>query len=199
MSATSEKIDYIIKIGVHPVLKRDGFLKSLRTFRRGCDSCIQIVNVQGSWTNYEEQGQFTVNLAVYFPEAAKIDGLFRITDRPLESDCIVRQRIGDLMPIQRDYWWKFDSKSNLDEIAKEVAVAWLDYGEPWLEENSTIEGSYQFVLSRKMLLSASVFSLMLGNRKTAEQHLYDAISQASRNPRYKSRLENWGRSQGFIL
>ncbi len=198
MSITSEQIDYIIKVGVHPVLKQEGYLKSSRTFRRVRVDCIQIINFQGSWTNYTDQGQFTAKLAVYFPEATRTHGSFQITDRPAASDCIINQRIGHLMPAQQDYWWKFDSSSNLDKIAKEVISALLNYGKPWLEEHSTFEGALQFVAKRKMPYWASVFSLMLGKQENARHYLFDAINQSSQNPSLKSRLEDWGRSKGLL-
>ena len=199
MSITSEKIDYIIKVGVHPALKREGFLKSARTFRRARTNCIQIINVQGSWTNYNDEGQFTINLAVYFPEAARLHGLFRITDRPSESDCMVNQRIGHLMPAQRDYWWKFDSKSDLDKNAEEVVSACLNYGIPWLDEHSTIEGAIQFALSRNTPYWAAIFALLLENRESAKRYLVEAIGKASPNPQLQSRLEDWGRSNGLVM
>ncbi|SRR5258706_2804968 len=199
MSITSEKIDHIVKIGIHPLLKQEGFLKSSRTFRRSHINYVQIINVQGSWTNYNDKGQFTVNLAVYFPEAAKIHGSFRITNHPLESDCMVNQRIGFLMPIHRDYWWDFDFKSNLDTVAQEVVLACIDYGLPWLDEHSTLEGAIKFALSRKTPYWASIFSLALENRENAKQYLSEAILKASQNPSHKSWLENWGRSNGLVV
>ena len=199
MNKTSEKIDYIIKVGVHPALKSEGFLKTSRTFRRSRVDCVQIINIQGSWTNYDNKGQFTVNLAVYFPEAAKVHGSFRITDRPIASDCIVNQRIGHLMPAQRDYWWDFDSKSDLDKIAQEVGSACVKYGLPWLDEYSTIEGAIKFSLSRKTPYWAAIFSLLLDNRENAQQYLSEAIAKASQNPNHKSWLEVWGRSHGLIM
>lgn len=198
MSKTSEQIDYVVKVGMHPPLKREGFLKSSRTFRRSRTGCIQIVNVQGSWTNHDDEGQFTVNLAVYFPEAAKIHGSFQITDRPSASDCMVTQRIGHLMPAQRDYWWSFDSKSDLDKIAQEVSSACVKYGLPWLDEHSTIEGAIKFSLSRKTPYWAAIFSLLLNNREDAKQYLLEAIAKASQNTSHKSWLEVWGRSNGLV-
>jgi len=198
MSKTSEQIDYIIKVGLHPTLKREGFLKSSRTFRRSRVGCVQIINVQGSWTNYNDKGQFTVNLAVYFPEAARIDGSFRITDRPSESDCMINQRIGHLMPVQRDYWWDFDSKSDLDKIAQEVVSACVNYGLHWLDEHSTIEGALKFSLSRKTPYRAAIFSLLLNNRENAKQYLAEAIMKASQNPSHKSWLVDWGHSNGLV-
>ena len=199
MSITSEKIDYIIKVGLHPTLKREGFIKSSRTFRRARLNCTQIVNVQGSWTNYREEGQFTINLAVYFPEAARLHGQFKITNRPTIMDCMIDQRIGVLMPIRQDYWWDFDSKTDLDKIAKEVVSACMDFGLPWLERHSTIEGAIQFDRSTKKIpFGAAIFSLLLEEREIAKQYLTEAIDRASPNPRFQSQLEKWGRSKGLI-
>jgi len=164
MSVTAEKINYIIRVGLHPALKREGFIKSSRTFRRARTNCTQIVNVQGSWTNYKDQGQFTINLAVYFPEAARLHGQFKITNRPSESDCMISQRIGLLMPARRDHWWNFDSTSDLDQIAKEVVAACTNFALPWLEEHSTIEGAIQFSRSLRIPYWAAIFSLLLEDR-----------------------------------
>lgn len=198
MSKTSEQINYIIKAGLHPVLKREGFLKSSRTFRRSHTDSIQIVNIQGSWTNQADEGQFTINLAVYFPEAAKIHGAFQITESPLVSDCMVNQRIGHIMPVHKDYWWSFDSKSDLDNIAQEVVLACVGYGLPWLDEHSTVEGAIKFSLSRNTPYWAAIFSLLLNNRENAKQYLSEAIVKASKNPGHKSWLEVWGRSNGLV-
>ena len=197
MSIISEKIDYIIRMGPHPTLKKEGFLKSSRTFRRAITNCIQITNVQGSWNNYKDQGQFTVNLAVCFPEAAKLQGLFQVTDRPVESDCIVRQQIGNLMPVRKDYWWKIDSNSNLDKIAKEVTSAWLKYGKSWLDEYSTLEGALRFSSSRMTPYWTSIFSLTLGSKENVPHYLSEAITEAAQNPGFTSRLKEWGRSKGL--
>lgn len=198
MSKISEQIDYIIKVGLHPALNREGFLKSSRTFRRPRANCIQIINIQGSWTNHDDEGQFTVNLAVYFPEAAKIQGLFQVTERPIESDCMVNQRIGQLMPVQRDYWWRFSSRSDLEIIGQEVVLACVNYGLPWLNEHSTVEGAIKFSLSRKMPYWAAIFSLLVENREDAGQYLAEAILKASQNPSLQSQLEDWGRSNGLV-
>jgi hypothetical protein len=198
MSKISEQIDYIIKVGVHPLLKQEGFLKSSHTFRRTDSNCIQIISIQGSRSNYDDQGQFTVNLAVYFPEAAKIHGAYRITDRPVESDCMINQRIGHLMSVGKDYWWDFDAKSDLDNIAKETVSACVDYGLPWIAEYSTIEGAIKFVLSRNTPYWAAIFSLILDDRENAKQYLSEAIMKASRNPSHKSLLIDWGRSNGLV-
>jgi hypothetical protein len=198
MSKTSKEIDYIIKVGLYPVMKREGFLKSSHTFRRSREGYVQIINVQGSSTNYGNEGSFTINLAVYFPEAAKIYGVFQVTKRPLELDCMVRERIGHVMPAQQDFWWNFDSTSNLDQLAQKVVSACMSYGFPWLEEHSTIEGAINFSLSRKEFFHAAIFSLLHENREYAKQYLSEAIMESSHNPYFQSRLEDWGRSNGLF-
>lgn len=198
MSILSKKIDYIIHSGLHPTLKREGFHKFSRTFRRTLTDCIQITNVQGSWTNQGDRGRFTINLAVYFPEAAKLEGIFQITDHPLESDCLVRQRIGHIMPVQKDYWWEIDSNSDLDQISAEVVSRWTDYGKPWLERYATPEAALQFVLSHKMPYWASIFSLIAGDRQMAQGYLSEALA-TSKVPEYTVRLKVWGRIQGLSV
>ncbi|MFT3894066.1 MAG: DUF4304 domain-containing protein [Anaerolineales bacterium] len=198
MSITSEKIDYIIKVGIQPILKREGFKKSSRTFRRSRAGCVQIINIQGSWTNYGDSGQFTINLGVYYPEAAKLHGSFHVTDHPLESNCIVNERIGHLMPVQRDYWWNFDANSDLNKIGQEVVSVCTNYGLPWLDAHSTLAGALQFSLSRKYPFWAAIFSLLLDNRETAKQYLSEAIMEVSQKPSLQSQLEDWGRSKGLV-
>jgi hypothetical protein len=199
MSITSEKINYIIRVGLHPALKGEGFIKSARTFRRTRPNCTQIVNIQGRWTNYKEEGQFTINLGVYYPEAARLHGQFKITHRPSFLDCMLHQRIGVLMPIRRDYWWDFDSKSDLDNIAKDVVVACMDFGLPWLEELSIFEGAIQFSRSLKIPFLAAIFSLLIEDRENAKKYLVDAIEKASPNLRFQTQMEKWGRSKGLIV
>jgi len=198
MSAISQKIDSIIKTGLHPTLKQEGFRKSSRTFRRGFDHCVQITNIQGSWTNYGDQGQFTMNLAVYFPEAAELHGLYSITNHPTISDCMIGVRIGRLMPVKRDYWWEVDSESNLDEISSDIKTQWQTHGKIWLENHSSFEGALTFCLDQKQLFWATIFSLILGRQADARQYLYEAIAKVPPNSEYLMHLQEWGRSKGII-
>jgi hypothetical protein len=83
-------------------------------------------------------------------------------------------------------------------MAKDVVSVCLDYGIPWLEEHSTIEGAIRFALSRNTPYWASIFSLMLENHENAKKYLIEAINKASPNPYFKSQLEDWGRSNGLV-
>jgi hypothetical protein len=98
----------------------------------------------------------------------------------------------------RVYCWQFDAKSNLDKIAKEVVSACVHYGIPWLEQQSTVEGAIQFALSRNTPYWAAIFSLLHENRENAKKYLIEALDNASPNPQFKSRLEDWGRSNGLL-
>ena len=198
MSITSEKIDLIIKAGLHPALKKMGFQRNAHTFRRARENCIQLINVQGSWTNFQDQGQFTINLGVYFQEAARIHGLYRVTNRPVISDCMVHERIGNLMPDLRDFWWKFDSQSDFDELGKQVTTSCLDYGILWLEKYATTEGAISYAQGKGIPYWAAVFSIIQGDLENAEKYLVAAIEKNAANLRHKSYLESWGRAYGLI-
>ena len=86
----------------------------------------------------------------------------------------------------------------MDEIAQEVVSACLQYGIPWLEEHSTVEGAIQFALSRNTPYWAAIFSLLKENRDDAKKYLVEAMDKASPNPPFKSRLQDWGRYNDLI-
>lgn len=199
MSIISQKIDYIIRTELHPTLKREGYVKSARTFRKKLEYCTQIVNIQGSWTNIGEEGKFTINLGVYFPEVAVLHDMFSKKDKPLESDCLVNIRIGRLMPIPKDFWWEVSLKSNLDEIAKEINNTWLRYGKDWLDKHSNIQEAINFSLSRKNFFWASIFSIVQGDKNKAKNYLDQAIGDSINHDFLHERLKSWGKRNGLIV
>jgi hypothetical protein len=110
---------------------------------------------------------------------------------------MVHKRIGHLMPVNRDYWWNFGPRSDLEEIAQDVVTACLRYGLPWLEEHSTIEGAIRFSLSINKPYWAAIFSILLENRENAKRYLSEAILKASHNPTLQLILEEMGYSNGL--
>lgn len=195
----SQKIDAVIRSELQSTLKKEGFLKSSRTFRRKFEICTQIVNIQGSMTNLGENGSFTINLGVYFPEAEILNGLFPVKEKPVESDCLIRQRIGHLMPNHNDFWWELTQSSNLDELAKEINKCWLEYGKPWINKHTSIDQAIEFSLSRKTPYWASIFSLMQNDKEKAQYYLNEALEQTNKNPDFYLRLQNWGKRNELIV
>lgn len=131
MSEIKEIIDEIVQAALAVPLKEQGFKRSGRNWRRPKADSIQVINVQASRHNLGTNGEFTVNLGVYFPRVP-VELAATITDKPTEPDCHVRQRIGGILG-RGDFWWKIRSRANLAEIIREVQQFVLADGLEWLD------------------------------------------------------------------
>jgi hypothetical protein len=160
----AKAIDEVLALGLAGALKRAGFKKSARTFRRALDGAIQVVNVQASQSN-GPAARFTVNLGVYRAEiAALLAPSLPLTTQPKEYQCVVRERIGFLMPKGADHWWEVRPHGSIDNerLAGEVADAVLGYGLPWLESNFSI-GAIRETLSAHPTLVTAAASIAAGD------------------------------------
>jgi len=122
MSDIAKKIDAIIKERLAPLLKNIGFKKKARNFYREFENRIELINVQSSKWNEGNEGQFTINVGVYYPEISEITDALPVKGMPKEYDCTVRERIGLLMPENKDKWWKIDSSSNDSEVSEMLQI-----------------------------------------------------------------------------
>jgi len=198
VSVIGDRIEHVVRTGLAPVLKKAGYRKTARTFRKSSESSTRVTNLQASWTNNGSEGRFTLNLGVYFPEAARIHGLLRVTDEPVESDCVVSQRIGFLMPGGRDHWWEVTELTDLDALAAQVAEAWERYGHAWLDEHTDIEKARAFMLRRGMPFWGAIFSLVMSNRADAAAYFDQARHEATGRPELQETLRIWGRRNGLL-
>jgi hypothetical protein len=191
LSHISKIIDTIIRNGLAQELRAAGYRKTGRTWRRGTGVGIRVTNLQASWTNVGDSGTFTINLGCWFPDAARIHGGFRVTERPTESDCIVSQRIGRLFPDGLDHWWKVDPDTDSELLGHQVARAWKTYGMPWLEAHSDPRAARQFMVDRGFLWWGAIFSLMLNEPAEARNYLDAALAEAADAPSVLRILQDW--------
>lgn len=196
MSEARALIDQIVRESVHPALKARGFRRVGRNFRRNSEGLTQIVNLQASQWNHGDRGQFTLNLGVYFPKAAELHGVFVVTEKPLEPDCLIRMRIGHLLPCASDYWWDVDSATDSDRLGREVASVVIDVALPWLEDASTLEGALRYCAMRGNFWFHTIFALAAGERAMAESSFRRAIETAGHGE-FRERLLYWGRKHGL--
>lgn len=121
-----------IQRGLAPVLKARGYSKSGATWRKRNDLTIGVLNLQGSaWGPH-----FYVNLGIYFRALGD-------RDRPTEYHCHIRTRLGELVPDRSrldallDFETAFDEEPRIQEIVELI----VEFGLPWLDAFSTIEGA----------------------------------------------------------
>jgi hypothetical protein len=198
LSAISERIDALVRDGLAPVLRAAGYRKTGRTWRQAADGWVRVTNVQGSWTNIGETGKFTINLGVYFPEAAVLRNGPPAVEKPNESDCIVHERIGFLLPVRQDHWWEIRPATDLPQLINEVSHAWVNYGKPWLELHSDLSRAEAFLERKGLKAWAAVFSILRHDVAKAKALLAEAIAQAERSPQLASSLRQWGQQHELL-
>ncbi|HEY0158042.1 MAG TPA: DUF4304 domain-containing protein [Thermoanaerobaculia bacterium] len=127
MSEIATVIDTVIDRGLRRTLKESGFKKHGRTFVREAGAAAQIVHVQASQWNQGAEGNFTLDLGVYFPAVAERRGEVARGAYPREVDSTYRERIGYLLPEQNNRWWELTATSDLgrpDEATEIVLDAY---------------------------------------------------------------------------
>lgn len=198
MSVIRDRIDHVLQRGLAPRLKAAGYRKDGRTFRHSGPNAVKLTNLQASWSNVGSDGKFTVNLGVYFPQAAELHGLHRITERPVESDCMVHERIGFLLPVRSDHWWAVDDSTDLDALTGEVGQAWEEVCRPWLDRHADPAVARDFMVHKRGApWWGAIFSLLLADQVAARSYLEQAISEA-RRPDLAAHLRRWGERHGLV-
>lgn len=93
-----------VQAQLRPFLVERGYRCRARTFNRMTDDgLIHVLNFQMGQISL--QGRFTVNAAVFVPEAARIQLGLEARSFISETACCIRRRLGMLGPENRDLWW----------------------------------------------------------------------------------------------
>jgi hypothetical protein len=172
-----------------PAMKSAGYRKQgARFWNEPSPTVVRLVNLQSSSWNSGCEGTFTVNLGVYHRDVAAFHDGITVKSSPLVQNCIIQTRIGRLMPEPRDVWWSFDSHTDLVALGKEVASIWVEYGKPWLEARSSLDGARVHFLQENENLFLAMVSLAMGNTAEAEVWLDKAVDQ---NPFCKDYVNSW--------
>ncbi len=194
MSEISKRIDAIIRGNLAPLLKERGFRKKARNFYRQHDDRVELINVQASQWNEGAEGQFTVNVGVYYPAISEITDAPSVKGMPKEYDCTVRQRIGLISEDRKDTWWSLNATSDDGQIAKDVAKKVEMLCLPWLESMSNLDEVKALAAINRPLVAAGI-SLHQGNDLEARDYLNQSFKK---QPVAKSRAMAWGKKHGLI-
>ena len=194
MSEIAKRIDSIIRERLSPLLKKNGFKKKARNFYREYSDRVEVINVQASQWNEGNEGKFTINVGVYYPEISKILEAPPVRGAPKEYDCTVRERIGLLTPEKKDQWWHVDDSANDLEISENVANQVEKICLPWLSEMSDLENVKNYALKNMAFVAAGI-ALFQGNREEASALIEKALKQ---KPLAKSKINSRGKKHGVV-
>lgn len=142
MNEITKKIKLIADRGIVPLLKQAGFRKNSTHFWKKDGEALQVINIQSSSWNNSAFGRFTLNIGVHFAEvAAMLPKNASMPDPPKEYCCLIRRRVGMLMPAGGDHWWKVAPETDADAVATELSGVLREYVFPWLEKLQTISAA----------------------------------------------------------
>jgi hypothetical protein len=202
-SEIAKRIDEVIKLGIAPLLKENGFSKKGRNFHKAAGEAIQVVNIQADKWNQGYTGQFTINLGVYFRAISEISERSIVDGLPKEYDCTIVNRLGFLMPTQDDKWWSLGDGVEDEQVASDVADALKECGLPWLQSASTRDGlrasfqadSLYFHFHPRFPIALEILD---GNTEQAAILLRNRVEQAAGNQGFINQMTEWGRKHGLL-
>ena len=126
-----------VRIGPSPRMKAEGFKKSRNTWHRWCEWGCQVVQVQGSSFSDRSCTSYTINIGGYLRDRQKrwSPTIYDESRPPPEMCCDLRQRIGWLMPEQRDTWWDVIWSDSPEVVGARMAGVIEKYVIPVLNES----------------------------------------------------------------
>ena len=178
-------------------LRRAGFRKEGRTFRRVRSACTEVVNVQVSQWSSRDALSFTINLGVFFPEVQRgLEGYLALRlgqGGPKEFDCQVRTRLGALMPEASDKWWKLRAPRGPSPRPGELGDALTTLGLPWLER-MTVPEEARCCIESWAPTQAMGFHLAAGELQLARALLREILKASPEN----DALRRWAEGRGLL-
>ncbi len=198
MSDIGKSIDHVIRVGLGGVLREAGFTRRGRTFYRRNAHVVSLTNVQASRYNAGSRGEFTINLGVYFPEAARL-AAGEAAEYPSQPECHLRMRIGHLMSGGHDHWWTINARTNLDRLAAEVGRVWAGCAPGWFADHEEPRRAAEALLANRNIHTAVPLYLSLGDRAAAGAALEAGLAAARQeaNDHWQQGLRELGLRYGL--
>jgi hypothetical protein len=139
-------IDAVVKEAVAPVLRGAGFSRRSRTWRRRPTPAVtQVLNLQASpWNavarDYVERtsASFTLNLGLHVAGVDEIIGWTLMHSVPLENECHVQLRVGNLLEDGCDHWWRMETERDVPSVAENVSDVLRGVVLPWFDAHSSV-------------------------------------------------------------
>jgi hypothetical protein len=171
------RFDELVSKVIGPHFKPRGYRKAGNNFRcLHADGSGRMLQFQKSQTSSWDGLKFTINLGFYLPEADRFAPSFT------EPACFIRQRIGDLRPERRDWWYELTA-ANTAPLFQTVEHDVLTYALPFLEQARSRPDMLQLLLTQPGLSAHPTAIEVLhanGYRAEALQRLQQALAQATR-------------------
>ena len=142
------EFDEILKNLVFPFFKELGFKKNGNGFNNKTKELIQVVNIQKSKWNNQNELQFTFNIGFF---NAEIYSEFHKNEIPKfirEYDCQIRFRLGQVVK-GNDQWYELNKKIEKVNLEIEIYNHLKNNLKPILEKNTDLNSIKELILNNK--------------------------------------------------
>lgn len=173
-------------------LKSLGFKKIGNYYNRTVqDGLVQVVGFQSGQAVSIFHGNFTVNLGVYVPCIAQIEGNAATGRCITDAHCEIRSRLSEVANLGRDKWWPLDESAS--QSGEVIADALLSHGVPFLDlyaSNAAIidrfehDGSLPFHNSARSMLAVAIIQWSIGATNESRSMFEKACIEPSNNSRF---------------
>ena len=131
----------MLRLEIAPMLRTQGWKGSGKDFKRSSDLYRAYINFQKSQHNTRDEVSFTVNLGVLNEEAnAEQQAARRDLREKWGSDAVLlptwgswSRRLGHLLPIGRDKWWRLLSGKSPEQTMADVRDALINVALPTIQ------------------------------------------------------------------
>ena len=180
------------QVPVTEALKPLGFRKSGNYYNRHAkDGLVQVVGFQSGQAVSTLHGNFTVNLGVFVPCIAQLEGNSPRGRYVTDAHCEVRSRLSDVAKLGGDKWWPLNESSSKSGAI--VASAIGSHGIPFLERYASYEaildrfnedGELPFHNPARSALAVAIIHWDRGSSSQARDYFERAQNAPSHNSRF---------------
>ena len=140
MKSAPQRFSNVLKEGITPILKENGFKKKGQNYYKSIGEIGQTVNIQKDKWNSKDEIKFTINLGIfsekYWLSEFDFDKTKKIPQLPKESESIIRKRIGELK-YGKDFWYSIESQRLEWKLVKDIKEDFVNYILPFFKELDT--------------------------------------------------------------
>jgi Domain of unknown function (DUF4304) len=182
------------QIPVTGLLKPMGFKKSGNYYNRSlADGLVQVVGFQSGQYVSVLHGNFTVNLGVYVPCVAELEGNASRGRYVTDAHCEIRQRLSAVAHLGKDKWWPLNHRSA--RTGELLADALQRHGVPFLDRYSSFtaiiarfqaDGELPFHNPARSALAVALIYRARGDVDMARQLFDEARRRASNHDRFRA-------------
>lgn len=165
-------------------LKKIGFRKTGNYYNRTVqDGLVQVVGFQSGQVTSIFHGNFTVNLGVYVPCIAELEGNAIAGRCVSDARCEIRSRLSDVANLGCDKWWPLDDSSAASGDL--IANSLLNHGVPFLDlytsyssimERFQADGTLPFRNSGRSMLAVAIILKAIGDTEKSLE-MFDLASK----------------------